>query len=77
MTTVTHDIEAVIAKYIKDAIETLAERLKVLTDCIEVSYNSDWPMPWSVEVFREDSNREYEVQSGFNLLDVIAKFKVS
>lgn len=70
MTTVTHDIEAVIAKYVKDAIETLKEKFKVSEDDIIVEF---WPEEhlWSIEIITLwDDN-------GPNLLDLVAKAKVS
>lgn len=74
MTTVTHDIEAVIAKYIKDAIETLKEKFKVSEDDIIVEF---WPEDhdWQIEVYRDGSGLWDD--HGPNLLDLVAKAKVS
>lgn len=74
MTTVTHDIEAVIAKYIKDAIETLKEKFKVSEDNIIVEF---WPEDhdWQIEVY--DGDILLIAEHGPNLLALVQRAKVS
>lgn len=73
MTTVTHDIEAVIRKYINDARTELVQHLIVDPEDIDIDlFTTNDRVIWAISIGDDLYNEE-----GSNLLDLVTRIKLT